>query len=218
MAAKVHAGQCVQVLMEPQPQLMGAVVDVLITSASRWSVKGSLASWVLPGAAPSPLHGTAVYEQVISGQVSHNRQNPSGRPSGENGRDSAIVSIAAAPQPTLASLGHAGSSRSEATSLDVSAAGILPAAMAQSPKCTSGNAVEADARSADLKIASTQKVPGPSRTATLTRGDSLPSLMPTASQPQKQSLGLVDCLLYAGVVLGLAGVLLNALWTLFLPL
>ena len=41
----------VQVLLEPREGLMGAVVDVVITEATRWSVKGQITAWILPAQA-----------------------------------------------------------------------------------------------------------------------------------------------------------------------
>ncbi|GLC56541.1 hypothetical protein PLESTB_001118500 [Pleodorina starrii] len=41
-----HTRSYAQVLLEPQPGLMGSVVEVRITAASRWSVRGTVTAWL----------------------------------------------------------------------------------------------------------------------------------------------------------------------------
>ncbi|GIL63707.1 hypothetical protein Vafri_17597 [Volvox africanus] len=41
-----HTRSYAQVLLEPQPGLMGSVVEVQITSSSRWSVRGLVVAWL----------------------------------------------------------------------------------------------------------------------------------------------------------------------------
>uniref|UniRef100_A0A7S0RPG7 TRAM domain-containing protein n=1 Tax=Chlamydomonas leiostraca TaxID=1034604 RepID=A0A7S0RPG7_9CHLO len=48
-----HTKNYTQVLLEPQPGLMGSVVDVAVTAASRWSVEGTVTAWVYRCPAPT---------------------------------------------------------------------------------------------------------------------------------------------------------------------
>lgn len=207
---------------------MGAVVDVLITSASRWSVKGRVIEWVFP---------RHLQPQLRDGHLQSMDQ------SGSHASSSMHLDPPVSSSPSAAGSSTAGDSYASMVSCESACPSPVPeAASLDSPHRgeranASSHALSSVAAVDEASIAAVLRKADEAESSLLPctqdatglsdgRSESPEALAPAAADAgqqavaittlpvRKQQLDLVDYLLYSGVILGLAGVLLNALWTL----
>ena len=227
--------QQAQVLLEPQECLMGAVVDVLITSASRWSVKGQVVAWVFPHHLKTsalqqdhPLPSSQTLQKtddpgspasIVRLAKPHVACSASAELSSMMGDSDTTFADLVTAHPVSAAEMQGPESMHEGGTADVPPGPpigeVTEAAAAISAATLPATALHRNCNEAELAMMPrTPQASGEGKGKMCAAPDASADVVATASPARKQQLDLVDIVLYSGVILGLAGVLMNALCTL----
>lgn len=232
-----------QVLLEPEENLMGSVVDVQIVSASRWSVKAKILSWLFPVhmradssiSCGAPACSSPAPAQAAEPLSEAHHEGPLMPPETVEGSASSPSSTDRHQQPPAVlsrakpsaawTLGEPPTCLTDGSKSTPAAAAIVRDTCADSAAPASEQRFCLPAASSDqchdaTSGAGTGKVSDTQQQAAAGAQSVPPALFSLASQVhqmhpvKRRQIDAVDCLLYAGVLLGLAGVLVNAAWTL----